>query len=317
MSSASPNNSIGDSTSDDARVQEDAALWFARLRGDGIADGERAEFTAWLNADPRHRNEYDALERIWDSAARLRPKAPKRRRVTRALAGMSVIALVCGWLGWAWLDGRVTTDPGERRQIILADGSRLDVAPNSKLRVQFDAAPRRLELDAGRVVVDVAANSQRPFEVVAGGGTIRDIGTRFEVDVGQDITRVTVAEGMVEVDLPASGSAPLRVGAGGVAEYDRSRIIAVGTVDAASELAWTQGQLDFDAASLVDVVRALNRYRKTPIELADPSLADIRISGVFLIDDENAALRALERVAPVEFVPDGTRIKGRLVRGNR
>ncbi|GAB1395072.1 hypothetical protein MASR1M60_32360 [Rhodocyclaceae bacterium] len=55
----------------------------------------------------------------------------------------------------------------------------------------------------------------------------------------------------------------------------------------------------FDAAPLADVVTALNRHRRMPIKLADPSLAAIRISGVFLIGDENAALRALESVAPV------------------
>ena len=294
----------------DERIQEEAAAWFARLRGDGVSAVERDAFAAWLDADSRHRGEYEIFQRMWDASAHLRPavKAPKRRRAMRAVAGLAGIALACGWLGWAWLDGRMATDAGERRHVRLADGSELDVAPNTRLRVKFDSARRRLELDEGRIVVSVAADPRRPFEVAAGGGIIRDIGTRFEVDAGGKRTRVTVAEGLIEIALPASGSAPRKVGAGETAEYDRSRIAATGTADAAAALAWTQGQLVFDAAPLADVIAALNRHRKTPVEIADPALARIRISGVFLIGDEAAALHAIEQVAPVRFMQEGHRV---------
>jgi ferric-dicitrate binding protein FerR (iron transport regulator) len=53
----------------------------------------------------------------------------------------------------------------------------------------------------------------------------------------------------------------------------------------------------------------LNRYRKTPIRLSDPSLESIRISGVFLIDDENMALQALQQVAGVEFVTKSGKVE--------
>lgn len=303
-----------DRSSSDERVQEEAALWFARLRGDEVADAERSAFAAWLDADVRHRREFETFERLWDASAQLRPSVPRRRRVLRAATGLAGIALVCGWLSWAWLDGRMATDPGELRHMKLADGSELDVAPATRLRVKFDSGRRRLELDAGRIVVSVAVDSQRPFEVAAGGAIIRDIGTRFEVDAGRTRTRVTVAEGMVEIDLPAAGVSPRKVGAGEAAEFDDREVATAHPVDTAAALAWTKGQLAFDAATLAEVVAALNRYRKTPIELADPSLADIRVSGVFLIGDENAALRALESVAPVKFVAKGEAVEARKAR---
>lgn len=297
------------------RVQEEAVLWFARLRGDEVADAERAAFAVWLDTDARHRREYDLLEQLWDASSQLRPSAaakPKRRQALRAAAGLASIALVCGWLGWAWLDGRMATEPGESRHMRLADGSELDIAPNTHLRVRFDSERRRLELDEGRIVVSVATDRQRPFEVAAGGGVVRDIGTRFEVDAGQDRTRVTVAEGVVEIDLPASGSTRRKVGAGETAEYDGRSVFPARLMDAVAALAWTKGQLVFDAAPLEEVAAALNRYRKTPIEFVDPSVANIRVSGVFLIGDEAATLRAIERVAPVQFVQDGMRVVARL-----
>jgi transmembrane sensor len=296
------------------RIQEEAALWFARLHSEEVLDTERAAFNTWLDADARHRHEYDLLEQLWDASFQLRPEAietPRRRRAMRVAAGLTGIALVCGWMGLAWLDGRVATEPGELRHVRLADGSELDIAPNTHLRVKFDSGRRRLELNEGRIVVSVAADRQRPFEVAAGGGIVRDIGTRFEVDAGRERTRVIVAEGMVEIDLRASDTAPRKVGAGETAEYDGRTVSHARPADATAALAWTKGQLVFDAAPLADVVTALNRHRRMPIELADPSLAAIRISGVFLIGDENAALRALESVAPVEFVTEGTRVFAR------
>lgn len=295
------------------RIQEEAALWFARLRSEEVSDADRAAFAAWLDADARHRHEYGLLERLWDASSQLRPaavEAPRRRRAVRAAAGLAGITLVCGWLGWAWLDGRVTTESGESRHMRLADGSELDVAPNTRLRVKFDSGRRRLELDEGRIVVSVAADRQRPFEVAAGGGIVRDIGTRFEVDAGRERTRVIVAEGMVEIDLRASDAAPRKVGAGETAEYDGQTVHYARPTDATAALAWTKGELVFDAAPLASVVAALNRHRRTPIEVADPSLANVRISGVFLIGDENAALRALERVAPVQFEEKGPKVEG-------
>jgi transmembrane sensor len=221
----------------------------------------------------------------------------------RAAASLAGIALVCGWLGLAWLDGRMATDPGELRHMTLADGSELDIAPNTRLRVKFDAGLRRLELDEGQIAVSVATDSQRPFEVAAGGGLIRDIGTRFEVSTGRERTHVVVAEGMVEISVPAMGNstAQLRVGAGEEVEFDGWKASPVRRVDAATSLGWTRGHLEFDATSLVDIAAALNRYRRMPIKLGDPTLRRIRISGVFLIDDEVGALRAIERVAPVRF----------------
>ena len=168
---------------------------------------------------------------------------------------------------------------------------------------------RRLELEEGQIAVSVAIDPQRPFEVAAGGGVIRDIGTRFEVDAGRERTRVTVTEGLVEINVPALAATPRRVGAGEMAEFDGQEISPARPVDAVAALGWTTGKLVFDAAPLAEVAAALNRYRRMPIELGDPALGNIRISGVFLIDDEAAALRAIERVAPVKFVPNAANVE--------
>lgn len=62
-----------------------------------------------------------------------------------------------------------------------------------------------------------------------------------------------------------------KLGAGGTAQYDCRTVSHARPVDAMAALAWTREHLVFAAAPPADVVTALNRYRRTPIELADSS----------------------------------------------
>lgn len=295
------------------RMQEEASLWFARMRGGRVTDDLRARFDRWLAADAAHRREYEILEQIWDQSGRLVPKTRGkpdlgRARLLRGAASLAGTVVLCVWLGMAWLGDRISTDAGERQHIRLADGSELDIAPRTRLRVRFDGTRRRLELEEGRIVVSVAADPRRPFEVHAGGGVIRDIGTRFEVQADRTRAKVVVAEGIVEIGIPARGDGLFRrLKAGEAAELDGAGVSRTRPADPAASLAWTKGQLVFDAAPLAEVISALNRHRKIPIEIGDPALVHVRISGVFLIDDEAAALRAIEQVAPVSFAPAGGR----------
>ncbi len=317
MSLLPPPSAVQPAASDES-VQEAAAVWFARLRGDEVSAQERGEFAAWLAADPRHRQEYAIFEQMWQVAGQVRPRekrAAGRRRILVGLAGLLGLAVFGGWLGWSDVGERYATAPGETRHLRLADGTEVDVAPDSRLRFRLLPAARRLELESGRIVVAVAPDPARPFTVLTDSGSIRDIGTRFEVAFAQQRTRVAVAEGLVEVSL--SGNAtnpPRRVGAGEMLEFDAHDFLHGGSLDTANALAWTRGILRFDAVPLAEVVAALNRFRKVPIEVQDPALAGMRISGVFLTDDDAATLRALERIAPVEFVAGEGRLQARLLR---
>lgn len=281
-------------------AQEAAAAWFARLRSPRVSKKDRADFESWLAADASHRREFATLEQIWSESGRLVRRRRSASRAARTVAPLVAIAVLGAWYVPDWLAGRTVTGAGDRRQEQLADGTRLDIAPHTRVRVEFDGAQRRLVLEQGRVAVTVAADPQRPFQVVTAEGSVRDIGTRFEVETGAGRARVTVAEGMVEID-PAAATAARRVGRGQRVEYDQGGVTPPQPVDVNEALAWTRGQLMFDAVPLREAVIALNRFRSTPIELDDPELGSIRISGVFLIDDEAATLRALEQVVPVTF----------------
>ncbi|TCJ15179.1 DUF4880 domain-containing protein [Parasulfuritortus cantonensis] len=293
------------------RIQEAAAAWFARLRGDRVDAAERARFEAWLAADPAHRREYEVFERLWQDAGRLQTR--KSRAPVRA-AGLVAVLGLCAWLVSLVPGGGELVDADTRRHLRLADGSELDVAPRTRVRIDFADDRRALVLETGEIALNVAADPLRPLEVRAAAGVIRDIGTRFDVRRDGERVHVAVAEGRVEIRLPGAGSeSRRRLHAGQAADFGADVISPVQPVAAAAALAWTQGRLVVNAEPLADVVAALNRYRRTPIGLDDPELARRRVSGVFLIDDESAALHALAAVAPIRFVTEAGRVHARRI----
>jgi transmembrane sensor len=103
----------------------------------------------------------------------------------------------------------IETERGERRQVVLSDGSLLQVDPETRLRVKFADRVRQVFLEHGRALFHVAKNAQRPFLVQADGTTVRAVGTAFGVEEQARGVIVTVAEGKVAVVTSTSFQSPL------------------------------------------------------------------------------------------------------------
>jgi transmembrane sensor len=103
------------------------------------------------------------------------------------------------------------TGAGERSDLLLADGTRVRLAPGSQVRVaaDFGAARRDVYLD-GEGYFEVTHDESRPFTVYAGNTSVRDIGTAFSVRsyAADSAVQVVVREGEVAV----AGVGRLRAG---------------------------------------------------------------------------------------------------------
>src|SRR3546814_5919078 len=65
-------------------------------------------------------------------------------------------------------------------------------------------------------------------------------------------------------------------------------------------MAWTRGRLLFENVPLVKAVAEVNRYSKdVRIELADPRLEQLRVSGSYLAGDAELVVAAWEATLPV------------------
>src|SRR5690606_19293928 len=103
---------------------------------------------------------------------------------------------------------------------------------------------------------------------------------------------VVIAAGQ-QVMLDAPGAAPA--------------VNAVSDAEAQRTTSWRHGQVICEDTPLGQAVAELNRYSETRIELSDPSLADLRLSGAFVTGRTGVFVEALTGYFPVEVIRSDAR----------
>lgn len=140
---------------------------------------------------------------VWSIAPRFSDAPVVIASITLASEDVRVTS---GWLdrwhavapGQALLAGQtVETGPSGRGAFALADGVAARVDRGSRLVV---AAADRLVLERGTIYVDSgpAAAAAPPLEVVTPTGSVRHVGTQYEVRLLEAGVRVRVRDGMIE-----------------------------------------------------------------------------------------------------------------------
>jgi transmembrane sensor len=301
----------------DARRRE-AAAWFARLKQKRVAATDITAFSQWRRA-PENAQAYASIEAMWDAAdtlagdpdiaaftqgARARADASRhaQRRLSRALVPVGAIAglgiVVFGAVLWSSRGDSYQTDLGEQRAVVLADGSRVTLDTNSRIRVRLTRNQRAVELIDGQAYFAVVGDSSRPFVVTAGDTNVTAVGTRFDVRRLGEGARVTLVEGKVEV-RDTDGAAPTWSLTPGQQIVTASSRPAVKSVDPASATSWTSGRLIFAGDTVETAVAEINRYSATKVVLEAPGVARIPVSGAFNSGDVEGFVSALTDLYPV------------------
>jgi len=291
----------------------EAAVWVARLHGPSRSPAMEQEFRAWLGAADEHRRAFERCTDVWQAVPRLtlanafmtgsRHSRNTWRWAAAAVAGV----LVAGTFLWPAGDA-YTTDIGEYRQVMLADGSRLSLNTATKLHVHMDNAQREIEVVQGEALFEVAKDRDRPFVVRAGGHQVRALGTVFTVRrlaSATDALAVTLLEGQVEVSTQKSKTAlpsPVVLQPGQRLELGGAKTaphLDRAPVDTAT--AWTRQQVALDDVSLTEAVAEMNRYSRRQIVLEpDLRLASLRVSGVYRAGDNEGFARAVAALHGLE-----------------
>jgi transmembrane sensor len=191
----------------------------------------------------------------------------------------------------------VATGAGEKRTITLADGSRIVVAPLSRVEMAGDRSARLV----GEAYFVVMHDSSRPFRVETGDATIEDLGTSFVVRAGSgpEPTFVAVQEGVVSLAPAASrrGTDALILREGESGLVSTGRAVRADSATWSHALAWTRGEIVFDEMPLRDVAREINRWFGITVLLSDSSLErrtfTARLTGESLDDVLEAIDRSL------------------------
>jgi len=311
------------------RVMIEAAEWVERLDA-ASDDSTRAQFDHW-HAQPGHKVAYDAVVDAREASAALAdhpdmlalrhatvarvalaraPRAP--RRTAPWLLAAAACAAVVAPLAWLRLadDGapasRIASAPtyrtatGQRLMVTLTDGSRLTLDTDSRVRVAYSDSERRLVLERGQALFEVAKHQPRPFVVFAGSHAVTAHGTAFDVRLDPGTVQVALVEGLVSVATSGGQVRPVKMVPDDVLTASTTGISVRHVPGMALALSsWSEGRLVFEDTSLRHAVAEMNRYGTPQIAIADASAGAVRISGSFRTGDVQPFLDALELGFPV------------------
>ncbi|MGZ4953964.1 MAG: FecR family protein, partial [Methylobacter sp.] len=248
-------------------VHAQAIDWLLRIRSENCTETERDAFNTWLEESDSHRQAYETVQAQWegmepfkamsfparDAALRYRVKSPSRLFIYSAAATLLLAMGLTAFMpnGWLGIPHTYVAEKGDRKTVTLADGSRIELNTESEVRIHFNRWQRNVEMIKGEAFFTVAHDIERPFEVRAGSGRIRDIGTAFEVYIKPEHVIVAVQEGIVEVQ--AAGKRELIAGQQ-LAFSNSGEFQTLQGQDIAGLTAWRQGNLVFRNRRLDDVL---------------------------------------------------------------
>lgn len=312
------------------RTTAEAAAWLARLESTGRTEATEAGLRAWLEADASHRTAFEKAMDLWailPGAAAIRGGSPGESKPlpvfggrmggqirSLALVASLVLALVIS--GW-WILQQPTgysTAAGEQKVATLEDGTRIALNTDTHLSVRYDEKRRSVTLDDGEAMFEVARNPARPFVVTAGDKSVTAIGTSFIVRKTGGVVTVTLISGKVRVDtLPSSAGAPavrptmLTPGERFAAAGETAAMVTPVSSEAAT--AWRRGQVMFNDTPLSAAIAELNRYGGPQIDISDPRLGALTVSGVFATNDTAEFADAVAALHGLHVDRDAGRIR--------
>lgn len=301
---------------DATKIDDIAAAWVVR-EDKGLL--ERDQLSArdnWLAADPRHRGAYVRAHAVFLRAGRAsalgrgfgKDNDPVRSgaSASRNRAGWFSVAatLLLAVLGFGVQQAFIKahsvdyrTELGEIQRVPLSDGSVLTLNSRTEVSVQYAENERRVILNKGEALVDVAKNPKRPFVVQTGGTEVVAVGTSFSViKRDSEAFEVLVNEGVVSIRQPNLGLRPLRVRANHAAIVKHGSKLSVKSLAEQSvqrRLAWREGLIFFEGDSLAEAAVEFSRYSDIRILIEDPAVAERRVVGVYSSADPEGFAKAV------------------------
>ncbi len=215
---------------------------------------------------------------------------------------------------------------GSLAVVQLSDGSTVHLNYGSRIKypLHFEGETRSVIL-AGEGYFEVAHNPDKPFVVKTGKLNIKAIGTSFNVLAYPDneMVETTLAEGKVILERSGNqgrtGTIGSMVPGQQVRYFKTTGIVKSARVNAEKYIAWKDGKLVFDDATLDQVAEKLSRKYNVDIEVSN-DVKDIIFTVTFFDEPLSQICNLMTIAAPVAYtmlprkkLPDGTFSKQKIM----
>jgi transmembrane sensor len=293
-------------------VAKKAAQWLSLMHSGTTTSQDIDACLQWRQANPEH-------ERAWLRAHALQSKLgliPKplgmdtlnrqqrynRRNVIKAFTVLMVTSPIIystyRYVPWQMFNADYYTATGEQRNFTLDDGTKLHLNTATSVNVQLTQQHRLITLHHGEILVETGKSAHNiPLIVKTSQGILQPRGTQFIVQTLNEHTRLRVFKGSVNIQPIHAASHTLM--AGEETEFNQRSIQTSSPLNSQAD-AWMQGVFYANSLPLGKFIEELARYYKGTLR-CDPTIANLRISGVFQLNNIKRILTSLPDTLPVEL----------------
>lgn len=256
---------------------------------------------------------------------------PIRHWYTRvAIAAAIIVTGAAG--GYWWLHSSeknepaaiIQSMPGERKSVVLADGTKVILNANSQLMLHphFKQGMRDLTLQ-GEAYFDVQQDAQHPFVIHTTHMDVKVLGTSFNIMAYKNDTKTATSliSGAVEVIVKGENGKRIVLqpnekvtldNTGPAASnhtppaFQLSKVNVQANHQLITETAWINDKLAFQDETLEEVAHKLERWYGVDIKVDSTIAGSYHYTAVFEKETLPQALHILQLILPFQYTIHGT-----------
>ena len=298
------------------QILKEAAEWIVLIQASALTDAQQIEFETWKNQSEAHQTawlkaEYllSSFEDFPENGQEIIKKGNHAARFqwTKQLV-VACIACLGSIIAWnseykyLWLSD-YSTAIGQQKNVILKDGTQLQLNTDTALDVRYTPHQRTLRLHYGEIQIHTAkeTHSDRPFFVETENAHLQALGTVFNVQYlknKQQQTCLGVIESAVKVTLNQSKKMTV-VQAGEQLCFDDTDFKALGQLDP-NVLVWKNQMIMAFEMPLEQLFQEIGRYQHQYVDIA-PQLKALKVSGSYPVNNLTQLQSALELSYPIRM----------------
>ncbi|RBQ31103.1 siderophore-interacting protein [Arcobacter sp. FW59] len=312
-------------------IIKDEAIKWATLKKEGLSQNQEKELELWLQKSDLHKKAFEDANLIYsifknlpkeqsEILSKQAHKGAKRtkfiEKTVKPFIGFAAV-LSCLFIGYKFFVPNYTqsyhTAFNTVKNELLPDGTKISVDTNSKMEISFFDNRRKVLLENGQVLFEVAKDENKPFIINSGKTKIEVVGTKFEVRNLDNITTVNVKDGIVKVSFDISPIRPnkeistLKIG-------DKVVINDVGVLEyigktSIEEIApWENDEIIFNKITLKEAFKTFSRYQDLEINFKNKKFEDKLFSGKFNTLEVDRFIFAIQKIYPIKVLKDKNKI---------
>lgn len=194
---------------------------------------------------------------------------------------------------------------GEHVQFVFQDGSRAYINSDSRIFYpkQFGLSERKIRLE-GEAYFIVASNKRRPFVVEVGKGSVKVVGTSFNVEAYPEHNDVCVSldEGKIKMISWTKMEKSLNPGEKIIYNKTTGECTVIKDEDTRTASLWRKDIITFSNAPMSEVIEKLNRRYNVEFIVEDKDALNYTYTFTAQNTELTNILQDLEKIAPVKFI---------------